>query len=130
MGCAEDFSWETRKEKTARCDVAAPAFTGAKAKLLKNGLGNVTFTGRRLLTTSLNPQHLADEIEGLHFVGRLPEADGARRGSLLGDLEIVSPSEPGAIAGTAAVRCDVAVPAITGAKLPRNGLENVTFNGR
>ena len=28
------------------------------------------------------------------------------------------------------VRCDVAAPAITGAKLLRNGLENVTFNGR
>jgi len=37
---------------------------------------------------------------------------------------------PGAFAGTAAVRCDVAAPAITGAKLLRNGLENVTFTGR
>ena len=33
---------------------------------------------------------------------------------------------PGAIARTAAVRCDVAAPAITGAKLLRNGLENAT----
>ena len=37
---------------------------------------------------------------------------------------------PGAFAGTAVVRCDVASPAITGAKLLRNGLENVTFTGR
>ena len=37
---------------------------------------------------------------------------------------------PGAIAGTAAVRCDVAAPAITGAKLLRNDLEHVTFTGR
>ena len=36
----------------------------------------------------------------------------------------------GTFAGTAAVRCDVAAPAITGAKLLRNGLENVTFTGR
>ena len=35
----------------------------------------------------------------------------------------------GAFAGTAAVRCDVASPAITGAKPLRNGLENVTFTG-
>ena len=33
-------------------------------------------------------------------------------------------------AGTAAVRCDVAAPAITGAKLLRNGLAHVTFTGR
>ena len=37
---------------------------------------------------------------------------------------------PGAFAGTAAVRCDVSAPAITGAKLLRNGLESVTFTGR
>ena len=37
---------------------------------------------------------------------------------------------PGAFAGTAAVRCDVAASAITGAKLLRNGLENVIFTGR
>ena len=37
---------------------------------------------------------------------------------------------PGAIAGTTAVRCDVAAPAITGAKLPRNSLENVNFTGQ
>jgi len=37
---------------------------------------------------------------------------------------------PDAIAGTAAVRCDVAVPAIAGAKLRRNGLANVTLTGR
>ena len=37
---------------------------------------------------------------------------------------------PDAIAGTAAVRCDVAAPAITGAKLLRNGLAHVTFTGR
>ena len=35
----------------------------------------------------------------------------------------------GAIVGTAAVRCDVAAPVTTGAKLLRNGLENVTFTG-
>ena len=37
---------------------------------------------------------------------------------------------PGAIAGTAAVRCDVAAPAITGAKLLRKILEHVTFTRR
>ena len=37
---------------------------------------------------------------------------------------------PGAIAGMAAVRCDVAAPVITGAELLRNGLENVTITGR
>ena len=37
---------------------------------------------------------------------------------------------PGAFAGTTAVRCDVAAPAITGAKLLRTGLENVTITGR
>ena len=37
---------------------------------------------------------------------------------------------PGAFAGTAAVRCDVAAPAVTGAKIPRNGFENVSFTGR
>ena len=37
---------------------------------------------------------------------------------------------PGAFAGTAAARCDVPAPAITGAKLLINGLENVTFTGR
>ena len=36
----------------------------------------------------------------------------------------------GAIAGTAAIQCDVAAPATTRAKLLRNGLENVTFAGR
>ena len=36
---------------------------------------------------------------------------------------------PGAFAGTAAVRCDVAAPTITGAKLLRNGLEHVSFTG-
>jgi hypothetical protein len=36
---------------------------------------------------------------------------------------------PCAFARTAAVRCEVATPAITGAKLPRNGLENITFTG-
>jgi len=44
------------------------------------------------------------------------------------EREILTAS--GAFAGTAAVRCDVAAPAITGAKLLRNGLENVTFTGR
>ena len=34
-----------------------------------------------------------------------------------------------AFAGTAAVRCDVAAPAITRAKLQRNVVENVTFTG-
>ena len=37
---------------------------------------------------------------------------------------------PGAFAGTAAVRCDVAAPSITEAKLLRNGLGIVTFTGR
>ena len=37
---------------------------------------------------------------------------------------------PGAFAGTAAVRCDVAAPAITGATLLTIGLENVTFDRR
>ena len=37
---------------------------------------------------------------------------------------------PDAITGRAAVRCDVAAPAITGAKLLRNGPENVIFTGR
>ena len=41
--------------------------------------------------------------------------------------ERASQAAPGAIAGTAAVHCDVAAPAITGAKLLRNGLENVTL---
>ena len=45
-------------------------------------------------------------------------------------LERESLAAPGAIAGTAAVRCDVAAPAITEAKLLRNGPENVTFTGR
>ena len=36
---------------------------------------------------------------------------------------------PSAFAGTAAVRCDVAAPAITGAKLLSNSLENATFTG-
>ena len=39
-------------------------------------------------------------------------------------------AEPGAFAGTAAVRCDVPVPATPGAKLLINGLGNVTFTGR
>ena len=37
---------------------------------------------------------------------------------------------PGAFAEMAAVRCDVAAPAITGAKLLTTGLENVTITGR
>ena len=37
---------------------------------------------------------------------------------------------PAAFAGTAAIRRDVAAPAITRAKLLRNGLGNVTFTGR
>jgi len=37
---------------------------------------------------------------------------------------------PGNFAGTAAVRCDLAAPAITGAKLLINGLDDVTFTGR
>jgi len=37
-------------------------------------------------------------------------------------LERESLAAPGAFAGTAAVRCDVAAPVITGAKLLRNGL--------
>jgi hypothetical protein len=37
---------------------------------------------------------------------------------------------PSAFAGTAVVRCDVAAPAITWAKLLGNGLENVTFTWR
>ena len=37
---------------------------------------------------------------------------------------------PVAFAGTSDVRCDIAAPAITGANLPRNGLENVTSTGR
>ena len=36
----------------------------------------------------------------------------------------------GAIAGTAAVCCDVAAPVTTGDKLLRNVLENVTLTGR
>ena len=38
-------------------------------------------------------------------------------------------SRAGAFAGTAAVRCDVAAPGITGA-LIRNDLENVAYTGR
>ena len=45
-------------------------------------------------------------------------------------LEREGLAAPGAFAGTAAVRCDVAAPAISGAKLLINGLENVTFTGR
>jgi hypothetical protein len=45
-------------------------------------------------------------------------------------IEKESLAAPVAIAGTAAVRCDVAAPTITGAKLRRNGLENVTLTGR
>ena len=45
-------------------------------------------------------------------------------------LERESLAAPGAIAGTAAVRCDVAAPAITEAKLLKNGPGNVTFTGR
>ena len=41
-----------------------------------------------------------------------------------------SQAAPGAFAGTAAVRCDVAAPAITGANLLRNGLDNVTCTRR
>ena len=37
---------------------------------------------------------------------------------------------PGALAVTAAVRCGMAAPANTEAKLLRNSLENVTFTGR
>jgi len=44
--------------------------------------------------------------------------------------EIESLAAPGAIAGTVAVRCDVAAPVTTGAKLLRNGHENVTLTGR
>ena len=46
------------------------------------------------------------------------------------ELEGESLAAPGAFAGTAAVRCDVAAPATTGAKLLRNDLDNVTFTGR
>jgi len=53
-----------------------------------------------------------------------------RRCVHLQERDNVSLAGPGAFAGTAAVRCDVAAPAITGAKLLRNGLENVTFTGR
>ena len=42
-------------------------------------------------------------------------------------LERKSLAAPGAFAGAADVRCDVA--AFTGAKLLRNGLENVIFSG-
>jgi hypothetical protein len=45
-------------------------------------------------------------------------------------LERESLAAPGAIAGTAAVRCDVAAPVTTDAKLLRNGLENVTITWR
>jgi len=37
---------------------------------------------------------------------------------------------PGAFAETAAVRCDVAAPAITGTELLRNDFQNTTFTGR
>ena len=53
-----------------------------------------------------------------------------RGGAGVGAGERESLAAPGAFAGTAAVRFDVAAPAITGAKLLRNGLENVTFTGR
>jgi hypothetical protein len=45
-------------------------------------------------------------------------------------LERESLAAPGAIAGTAAVRCYAAAPAITGATLLRGSLKNVTFTGR
>jgi len=45
-------------------------------------------------------------------------------------VERESLAAPGAFAGTAAVRCDVAAPTITRAKLLRHGVENVTFTGR
>jgi len=44
-------------------------------------------------------------------------------------FERESLAAPGAFAGAEAVRCDMATPAITGAKLLRSGFENVTFNG-
>ena len=45
-------------------------------------------------------------------------------------LERESLPAPNAFAGTASVRCDVAAPAILGAKLVKNGLENLTVTGR
>ena len=60
---------------------------------------------------------------------RLDQCHGGRgRGGQHCDTE--SLAAPIAFAGTPAVRCDVAAPAIPGAKLLRNGLQHVTFAGR
>ena len=56
------------------------------------------------------------EIDG---VTRVTHA-GFSRAGWVGETE--SLAAPGAFAGTAAVRCNVAAPAIPGAKLLRNGL--------
>jgi len=45
-------------------------------------------------------------------------------------LERESLTAPGAFAGTADARCDVAAPAITWAKLLKKCLENVTLTGQ
>ena len=57
------------------------------------------------------------------------ESSPVIRGRLV-SVERESLASPGACTRTAAVRCDVAAPAMTGAKLLRNGLKNVTFTGR
>ena len=55
---------------------------------------------------------------------------GETPGSILYNDPSQARAEREILAAPGAVRCDVAAPAITGAKLLRNGLENVTFTGR
>ena len=62
----------------------------------------------------------------------ISNSQNPKRGVCLGvhGVERESLAALGAFAGTADVRCDVAAPAVTGAKLLRNGLEYVAFPGR
>ena len=59
-----------------------------------------------------------------------PQYQDARAVQLETTAKVEIRAAPGAFAGTAAVRCDVAAPAISGAKLLGNASENVTFTGR